>query len=484
MITEIFTIAKYAALFLCSFYAYVKICKIKLKALNLIDVPVSVALATGLYYATVYIKYLMPILFLVMACVYTLIRYRQPFFKTISINVICTGIVVAASAISPLIAMFFEVFIFIFIKDQTANFAATQITVIVLQTILTLILFSIPRFKSGIKPQKYDGYFEILLVFSSIIIILLCLAYTERWAEAPYEVLFLFIAACGLAIIIDWRRHITNNYRHEIFKRNLQITEKTAQLYEDEKNKLEEQNKKLAKIIHRDNKLIPAMIIAVKQLANGHNVNDAKVDDVLKQLDRLSAEHREILSEYETSMNKLTKTGHFAIDSSMAYLHSKANKFCIEFSLVVENDAADSLVNSIPDNIDLGTLLNDLGENAIIATKIRQVKEIKIAIGLNGNSHPYVTFFDTGEFFSDAVIAKMGKVAITTHENEGGSGIGLITLFEILQKYRASYCLNQNINDGKFTKSISVFFDKKCVWTVIKRSGEIVKLDSSKPVTV
>ena len=64
-------------------------------------------------------------------------------------------------------------------------------------------------------------------------------------------------------------------------------------------------------------------------------------------------------------------------------------------------------------------------------------------------------------------LRKMGSQRVTTHAGEGGSGIGLMTLFGILRTTGASfeieeYPLGEENPDGKkYNKSVGVTFDGK-----------------------
>jgi hypothetical protein len=108
---------------------------------------------------------------------------------------------------------------------------------------------------------------------------------------------------------------------------------------------------------------------------------------------------------------------------------------------------------------ELITLICDLGENAIIATKEKLNGNILLSFGLTEELVPYFNFYDNGSFFDKKVIANMGRRRITTHKEDGGNGIGLMTLFEILNKYNASYSLNEQLINSEFTKCIEVTFD-------------------------
>ena len=60
-------------------------------------------------------------------------------------------------------------------------------------------------------------------------------------------------------------------------------------------------------------------------------------------------------------------------------------------------------------------------------------------------------------------LLKLGKEAITTHKDTGGSGIGFMTTFETMQECKASLIIEekQPISNNDYTKSITIRFDGK-----------------------
>jgi hypothetical protein len=121
------------------------------------------------------------------------------------------------------------------------------------------------------------------------------LFYAKNAVNSPIELLLVFIIFCGLALIIWWRKHIKNNYQRQLYSRNELIYEQRIEEYEKERLELLNQNNALAKIIHRDNKLIPAMVDAVNNLIK-RSENIEGLQPLLTQLENLSAERQTIIS--------------------------------------------------------------------------------------------------------------------------------------------------------------------------------------------
>ncbi|MDE7306348.1 MAG: GHKL domain-containing protein, partial [Clostridia bacterium] len=459
----------YFVLFISSLYSFLKLSKIKLKWINMLDILVAAVLASALYYATIRVKFLVPIGFLLFTCLYTFARYRKTALITITNGTIACGFSVVSMVLAPVVILPFDFLALKFIKNEILRNYLVVCVLCILQLLLTFLIFRIKRLKSGISIQNNDGSIEMLLLISILCIFLMTLFYMDNLANSPFYLIVLAIIFCGLALIVWWKKHVTNNYLKQIHKRNELIYEQRIEEYEKERLKLLQQNEELSKIIHRDNKLIPAMVIAVKESLSLVE-NKEKTNELLARLEELSSEHNNIIETYQTKSDNLPKTEIIALDSVLHFIYSKALQNRIECSVSIEKESIPPLLSQINDMNDLFTILCDLGENAIIAAKNVENGNIKIAFELSDSGAPTLLFYDNGAPFDEKVIANMGKRRITTRKADGGSGIGLMTLFELLSKYDASYCLDETLS-GDFTKLIKLTFDKKLNFSVKKANG-------------
>lgn len=457
MIDDILAITKYFVMFIGSFYGYFKLAKMKFGLINLLDLIVAIVFSFGLYFATKQIRLLIPICFLLLNCLYIILRIRRSIINTITICVISCGIANIITAFAFIISIPLEFFVFNFINNEVLKKILAMTFLYSLQLVLTFFIFKIKRFKSGISVQDNDGNIELLLLISILSIFLMTLFYTDNVANSPTEIILLTLIFCGLGLIIWWKKYVTNRYHTQIYKRNEILYENRIEEYENERNNLLNQNAELSKIIHRDNKLIPAMVMAVKELITTVP-EKADLSGLLEQLEELSSEHKEIIDAYQKETDILPKTGSIPIDAVLHYVLSKAKQFDIDFNANLVNDCIPDLLSKITDITDLTTILCDLGENAVIATKNISESKILIAFDYAESNAPRICVYDNGPLFDEKVIANMGKRRVTTHKDDGGSGIGLMTLFEILNKYNASFCLDERQNN-EFTKCIRLTFD-------------------------
>lgn len=466
MLEVILAISKYSVLFVGIFYGYFKLAKLKFRLINLLDLLVTIAFSIGLYYATRHLRLLIPICFLLLTCLYFILRARHSILNTVSICVISCGITIITMAFAFIVSIPLGYLTFLITPNNTIRDCVAIIISDFLQLIFIFLIYKIKRFKSGISIQNNDGTIELLLLISILSIFLMTLFYTDNIGNSPTEIILLTLILCGLGFIIWWKKYVTNKYHTQIYKRNETLYEERIKEYENENNNLLNQNAELSKIIHRDNKLIPAMVMAVKELIS-NSPNNAELSVLLKQLEELSAEHREVIENYQAKSDVLPKTNIIPIDAVLHFILSKAKQYNIEFNVNVSNDSISELVSKITDMTDLTTILCDLGENAIIATKSITEGKILIAFDKSESNEPCICFYDNGHPFDEKVISNMGKRKITTHKNDGGSGIGLMTLFEILNKYNASYRLDER-QQNEFTKCIQITFDNLHTVDVIK----------------
>lgn len=189
----------------------------------------------------------------------------------------------------------------------------------------------------------------------------------------PFIIPLFLIFPCALLLISWWRAIITRNYRRKLQQFEMQKLKNELVQKEQEISRLLENNKALAQIIHRDNKLIPAMELAVNTfLQNQNTLSPQQLKEqglaLAAHLQTMSQERKFNLTEYQT------------------------------------------------------------------------------------NGQPFLP-----EFFQD-----FGLKAHTTHAGNGGSGIGLMDIWKLKKKYRASLVITEYApGTYSYTKQISLIFDAK-----------------------
>jgi signal transduction histidine kinase len=281
-----------------------------------------------------------------------------------------------------------------------------------------------------------------------------------------------------IALIIWWRRSLTKLYQKWIRERNMQeyealITEKDQQI-----QRLKESNESMANLIHRDNKLLPALYDAVKVLLHStRKIADAELKlssrNLMNQIEQIMDERAEIMHKYQRENKTLPSTNDALIDGVMAHMLHRTCENNIQFDLSAPDDISE-LTEIIP-SIKLEMLCADLIENAIIAAMHSEHKKILVILGMSDGYYE-INVQDSGIPFESATLLKLGRQKASTHLDEGGSGIGYMTIFEILREYRASLEITEYEQPRMgFTKSIRVRFDNNNQFVVLQ-SNKMIRL--------
>lgn len=245
-----------------------------------------------------------------------------------------------------------------------------------LQYFIIHIPFQFRRLKKGM-PFLYELQLNNIGTCISLLI-LICyitasISNTTENNYLPFIIPLFLIFPCALLLISWWRAIITRNYRRKLQQFEMQKLKNELVQKEQEISRLLENNKALAQIIHRDNKLIPAMELAVNTfLQNQNTLSPQQLKEqglaLAAHLQTMSQERKFNLTEYQT------------------------------------------------------------------------------------NGQPFLP-----EFFQD-----FGLKAHTTHAGNGGSGIGLMDIWKLKKKYRASLVITEYApGTYSYTKQISLIFDAK-----------------------
>lgn len=331
----------------------------------------------------------------------------------------------------------------------------------------TCILFKIKRLKSGFKFLTNQKIINIGLIICFLLLVVKILDHYYINSSNYITALPIPLATFLLAFLLFtwWRRQITKSYLEKL--RRLEIQSLYDEIEEKNKiiQKLTNDNDSLARIIHKDNKLIPAMEHSVTDfLLHGDFSDPILVEQYGKQLaDRLqvmSQDRKGILEMYEQKSSALRLTGNVGIDSVLAYMQTKASAKSISFECKHTPENIKYLLEKISEE-DLSHLLSDLLENAMIAMNGRSDGKLQIIFG-KYQKEAYISVADSGCSFDLETLHSFGLSPHTTHEESGGSGIGLMDIWKLKKKYRASIqILEYDKHKDNFTKKIIFSFNTK-----------------------
>jgi signal transduction histidine kinase len=328
------------------------------------------------------------------------------------------------------------------------------------------LLFRIRRLKNGFpflheKHISLLGVIIALIIFQTYTVISVISESLGGTLDNISLLLVLSIAICGVLIYIWWRTGITRTFKDTLVDRernelNRELTEKDKRLAEIEKD-----NAALSRIIHNDRKRIEALrkvAIALSSETSAELTVDAQ--DLLAEIERVDTERQKELNAYKKDSKLLPTTRITSLDITLDYMKQKAYENDIEFDVFISGNIKYMIENLISEE-QLRTITADLLENAIVATKSCDFRQILFTIGICDNSYE-IRVEDSGIAFEVETLRDLGKKRTTTHKNEGGSGIGMMETFAIADATGASIVIESLLESGRgFTKRVSLRFDGK-----------------------
>ena len=438
---EYLLVIRFFGLLIIAFYVYIKILNItpisKLKVIAAL--LFSMIMSIPLSYAPPFYE----LIFLGSFSLFVSLIARVKLPLLVTAVMISTAISLGIEVLSHTII---TLPLWVFFSDSYWNstiLIISQSIVSIVSAIMIYCLFRLKRLKKGFPFLKNKQAQWIGINLSLILMLGRSIP-----GAAGYEWILVgfLIHICTMAIYFWWRYHTTMLYQQRIKEREIEkcMTEIKA---------LSESNDFLSKVVHRDNKLIPAMYHAVDHSLS----NPMKSKALLNDLEETIQERTGMILKFQRTNKSLPSTQIERIDNILNYMLAKATENDIEFDFVLIGKIKDI---AIPKQR-LDTLLADLIENAMIATSYSTYKKILVTMGCV-DGYLEITIQDSGIPFEAEILAHLGVKKSTTHADTGGSGIGYVTIFEILNENKASFSITEYPpEEYGFSKSIKVRFDGK-----------------------
>lgn len=322
---------------------------------------------------------------------------------------------------------------------------------------LNFLFMKIKRLKNGILFFEKTENLGLGVFFSGFIFLISLIGFSEIKNESLIVIVAFCTFVSGFGLFLWVRNGITKHYREKLqLKSELYYKEQLEQK-EQEIEKLKHGNEYLAKIVHRDNHLMSSLNSSI----NSYFESDDKEfnDDILREIQTLSNERAELICREQRNSKLLPSTGNILIDGAVNNLYIQAAAYGIDFDLSV-SATVDDIIGKYISQTDLQTLICDHIKDAIIAVDAKNENNGKILVELSMENDNYtISIFDSGVDFEIDTLAKLGKERVTTHADNGGSGIGFMTTFETLRKSYASLIITEFEDKTPFSKSVSIRFD-------------------------
>ncbi|MGX8703235.1 MAG: ATP-binding protein [bacterium] len=321
----------------------------------------------------------------------------------------------------------------------------------ILVYVFVRLLFRLPRLRNGVpylienRADTFGSFlaFGILVVFNLI-------SFSDIDARDPISVVyFVTVLLLGLLTLLWIQMRIRREYIARVREREMQnlSMELSRQMSE---------NERLSSLLHRDNKLLSAMTLAVDEALDNPS-DTANAAALQAELRVLSKERLDTVRRYELEIQPLPKTGLASVDMQLSYMQKRAAAEGIFLDCVFDGSICQIVPKTLTET-ELVTILADLLENAIHATVSADGERIFLCMGTRSGSL-FIEVSDTGVPFPAEVAAAYGKGRFTTRAAEGGTGIGLATIHDILKKRRGSFQVLPLPENAPYTKTIRITFE-------------------------
>lgn len=335
----------------------------------------------------------------------------------------------------------------------------------VFQLILSFLLFRIRRFKNGF-PFLFKRYVIIIaLIVAGTILMLVTLIKLlfESRDYTYYPLIILGVSIVGLGIFIWIRRGIKmfykkwlkeNNdelYEKEITEKNLEI-QRLTELHETVRTANHSMNHKLSAWEHNF-----AILFNDVQKHIPMEISD-ELAQSLEEIKRLSQEYNSEISKVKVD-KAIQSTNVNVIDNMFEYYASQFAENNIDFNLKVNGSIIHMIDNVIPQD-KLETLIGDHLKDALIAVNANNnpICNVLAVIGAVDGCYEFKVY-DSGIPFEIDTLIRLGVECVTTHKDDGGSGVGFMTTFQTMRLCGASLIIDEKEQGSSFAKSVCIRFD-------------------------
>ena len=261
-------------------------------------------------------------------------------------------------------------------------------------------------------------------------------------------------------------------YKQKQLVKNLEETEAELKAKNEEIEKLEKENLAFSKTSHSLAHKQKALEFKLNELMKSQNQDNETKENIKEELESLSKEMYK-----EPSKPELPKTDIPLIDNMLSYWQSECDKENIKFELQVSGNIH-YMVNHLITEDELEIMLADHIKDAIIAIDSSNNENRSILVRLGKIDDIYSLYiYDSGVEFTKEVLEKLGKEPITTHKDDGGTGMGFMNTFDVLNKYKASLLINEMGKPSKdnYTKALIIRFDNTNDFKVTSYKEEKIK---------
>ena len=340
---------------------------------------------------------------------------------------------------------------YVTIYRKTAFFA--RWFVLGLQFLLLTVILKLKRGKKELTGLVNIGKSDVwgfLWVVVYSVKVLMDMSVLSR--NDPMAVIVTCLFLIMLLFFVCWfwlKKELNALYKIRLQENELDILEKSLAYKDGLLESLRADNERISEMIHKDNKLIPSMVLSVSKGAEATGKGEES-RRILQALDELYALRRNAVGVYENHGKKLIRTGVTAVDAAMLFLQGKAEAAGIPFTASIGANLPEMLTQDLMRS-EFIAILADLSEYAVLSAKERGDVKVALNIGDDGGSL-FIEAWDNGGAFDLDLLKSIGN-------NAGKQNtVGLIPLFTILKHNGARFTVNEFTDNEDYTKTLRVTF--------------------------
>ena len=305
---------------------------------------------------------------------------------------------------------------------------------------------------------------DVLVFFCAFVLTLRVLWITSVFYRSDIGAVMIIVGFVMILLFLltyFWlKKEYRLSYNIALRENELQLLEKSLDGQKAYFKNLSAVNERLGKLIHRDNKLIPSVVMSVRQSAQeGWNAADSiRAAEAANSLDEISSERSDALSEYEARGRHLPVTGVTAIDAVLLYLNDRADFLRIKFQAEI-TAAPESIPETAGDRSEFIAVLADLCEYSFSSFASTDSNNAAVWVNVGqDNDRLFIEVSDNGKQFNMKELKKIGKKSSVPAEDRNGEKDYPLPLFRILRHSGAILSVNEFPQNENCTKSVRVTF--------------------------
>ena len=228
-----------------------------------------------------------------------------------------------------------------------------------------------------------------------------------------------------------------------------------------EKVKMEEDNRRLSAQLHKSKEIFPAMLLALKQMADKEaGIDSGQAHQLLMEVHDLYGHQLNENHQEDLLLKTFGSTGFQTLDMQLqGYIQEAAEKG-INMDIFIPGPIDELIKAEKINQLRFQRAIGDMVRNAFHAIEKtgNSEGEIFVIIGCGEKDILEIVVMDNGVDFPKEVLDNFGKRGVTLD----GTGNGLADLAEFAKAEKASLVLEQYTEDEEFfSKQLSVLFDGK-----------------------